>query len=108
MSEIATAVLSKRNDIQGIVNGPHDIQGIVNGPQRLTGSISIGGSSIPPGSNVGPIYDGTYSVTPSVYEAQVLGTAGKYLEEDVNVKKIPYFETSNTSGGNTVYIGTEV
>jgi hypothetical protein len=55
-----------------------------------------------------PRYEGTYSVTPSAHEAQTLNTAKKYLEEDVNVKKIPYSETSNTSGGNTVYIGNEV
>ena len=54
-----------------------------------------------------PPYEGEYEVTPKVAE-QTLPTAQKLLEEDVHIKKIPYFEVSNTSGGNTVYIGNEV
>lgn len=54
-----------------------------------------------------PPYEGEYKVTPKVIE-QTLPTAKKLLSEDVTIKKIPYFEVSNTSGGNTVYIGNEV
>lgn len=54
-----------------------------------------------------PKYEGTYDVTPKV-EEQTLPTAEKFLEKDVTIKKIPYFEVSNTSGGDTVYIGNEV
>ena len=53
------------------------------------------------------IYNGDYTVTPSV-EEQTLKTANKKMLEDVTVKKIPFYETSNLSGGNTVYIGSEV
>ena len=55
----------------------------------------------------GSPYEGSYLVTPKI-EAQVLPTAKKYLENDVTIKEIPFFEVSNTSGGNTVYIGNEV
>lgn len=54
-----------------------------------------------------PKYDGTYEVTPLAGEQTTLLTAQKYMDSDVTVKQIPYYETSNQSG-NTVYIGTEV
>lgn len=54
-----------------------------------------------------PVYDGPYEVTPSP-EAQTLETAGKRMEEDTHIKAIPRFDVSNTAGGTTVYIGTEV
>lgn len=52
-------------------------------------------------------YLGDYEVTPAV-GAQVLPTAKKLMADDVTVKAIPYYETSNLSDGETVYIGTEV
>ncbi len=54
----------------------------------------------------GEIYDGDYEVTPKV-DAQSLPTATKVMLQDVQIKKIPYFETSNEYG-NTIYIGSEV
>ena len=57
--------------------------------------------------NSAPPYEGEYEVTPKVTE-QTLPTAQKLLEENVHIKEIPYFEVSNNSGGNTVYIGSEV
>lgn len=52
-------------------------------------------------------YTGPYEVTPKV-EAQTLPTKGKLMRSDVEVQKIPYFETSNTAGGSTVYIAKEM
>lgn len=52
-------------------------------------------------------YVGEYTVTPAVH-AQTLHTAQKYMTSDLTVKEIPYFETSNASHGETVYIGSEV
>ena len=52
-------------------------------------------------------YKGDYEVTPKV-ESQVLQTAQKFLEDNVTIKEIPYFDVSNTAGGSTVYIGNEV
>lgn len=54
----------------------------------------------------GEIYDGDYEVTPKV-DAQSLPTATKVMLQDVQINKIPYFETSNEYG-NTIYIGSEV
>ena len=55
-----------------------------------------------------PLYNGAYSVTPSAAGAQTMRTAGKLMDADITVQKIPYFETSNTSDGVTVIIGSEV
>lgn len=54
----------------------------------------------------GDWYEGKYTIIPSP-ENQVLETQGKTMKNDVTVKSIPYYETSNFSG-ITVYIGSEV
>lgn len=48
-------------------------------------------------------YEGEYLATPKVTE-QTLPTKKRFLEKDVTVAAIPYFEASNTSGGKTVNI----
>lgn len=55
-----------------------------------------------------PLYDGTYEVTPSADNVQTLKTSQKFMNGDVVVSKIPYFDVSNESGGTTVYIGEEI
>lgn len=52
-------------------------------------------------------YEGEYVIIPRV-EAQTMPTAQKYMVQDVQIQGIPIFETSNNSGGETAYIGTEV
>lgn len=55
----------------------------------------------------GDLYEGLYDITPTV-DGQTLETENKLLLEDVKINAIPYFDVSNTSGGSTVYIGSEV
>ena len=55
----------------------------------------------------GEPYEGPYDVTPKV-TAQALQTAQKLMREDVSVRAIPYFDVSNSAGGNTIYIANEV
>lgn len=50
-------------------------------------------------------YDGEYEVTPLVNKETTLQTANKTMGRNVVVKRVPYFETSNDSDGETVYIG---
>ena len=52
-------------------------------------------------------YKGLYEVTPKI-EEQTLQTASKVMRNDVKINKIPFFKVSNDSGGNTVFIGSEV
>lgn len=51
-------------------------------------------------------YTGDYEVTPAV-ESQTLPTAQKLMKQDMTIKAIPYFETSNDFDGKTVYIGSK-
>lgn len=55
----------------------------------------------------GEPYEGSYDVTPKV-TGQILSTKNKVMVQDTTVRAIPYFETSNNSGGNTVFIANEV
>lgn len=50
-------------------------------------------------------YEGSYTVTPSTTQEQVIECADKVMEADVTVLKIPYYETTNVANGYTVYIG---
>lgn len=50
------------------------------------------------------IYKGSCTVTPKAYEQQ-LKTANCKMTDNVTVKEIPYFEVSNSAGGNTLNIG---
>lgn len=52
-------------------------------------------------------YEGSYEVVPTV-TAQQLETKQKFLVDDIVIREIPFFNVSNTAGGNTVYIGKEV
>lgn len=52
-------------------------------------------------------YTGSYEITPKVDE-QSMPTAQKFMNEDVTVKAIPFFDVSNDAGGNTIFIASEV
>lgn len=75
----------------------------------LSASVNIGcsllGSLSKPSGCVD--YKGAYEVTPRVTE-QSLKTKDKHMADDVKIKSIPFFNVSNTSGGSTAYIGSEV
>ena len=51
-------------------------------------------------------YTGEYIITPAPFTSQTLETRGKSMSDDVTVREIPYYETSNISG-ITIYIGGE-
>lgn len=53
-----------------------------------------------------PEYTGEYNVTPAT-EEQCLPTKNKLMRDDITVREIPYYETSNDTG-TTVYIGSKV
>lgn len=52
-------------------------------------------------------YKGDYEITPTV-KGRTLETAKKFVEADIVIKEIPYFDVGNTSGGSTVYIANEL
>ena len=49
-------------------------------------------------------YEGEYTVTPKIVD-QTLITENKVLKSNIKIQKIPRLDTSNNSGGITVYIG---
>ena len=55
----------------------------------------------------GTPYKGPYEVTPRVV-GQTMETRNKVMTDDVTIRAIPVYRTSNQSGGTTVYIANEV
>lgn len=72
---------------------------LVNSNAQIRGGLMIKGTR--------DVYYGDYVVVPKTKE-QVLYTTDKVLTDDILVKEIPIWETSNTSGGKTVYIADNV
>lgn len=92
-------MISKSAALIGKISAGNGLKARINASGVLVGSLS---------KPVGYIdYTGSYEVTPKASE-QSLKTKDRHLTDDVTVKAIPFFETSNNSGGNTVYIGSEV
>ena len=79
-----------------IIHG--SLEGALAVTRRLTGELTAGRiyhDNVP--------YEGEYLVIPLPDADVVLETNGKYMEDDVTVVQIPYYETSNVSG-MTVHI----
>lgn len=55
-------------------------------------------------TSITPPYTGSYEVTPATFEIE-LQTKGFRMTNNVSVLEIPYYETTNESGGYTVIIG---
>ena len=51
-----------------------------------------------------PFYEGSYEITPGVSD-RTLETANRSMAQDVTMKAIPYYTTTNKSGGYTAIIG---
>lgn len=87
------------------------IVGYLSDTQSLVGELAyeahLIGSIATVYSSAGQKYDGDYEVTPTV-EGMELNTKDRYMVDDVKINAIPFFEVSNTSGGNTVYIAGEI
>ena len=52
-----------------------------------------------------PLFDGTYTVTPSAEGEVVLAAAQKLMDANVVVEKIPFVEVTNSANGKTATIG---
>lgn len=96
------AKFSPSESLIGRMNPIGNLSGKIGRPTDMSGEINI-----QPGEDM-PVYEGRYIVTPMAYEEQVLETKGKKMEDNVVVKEVPYYETSNVDGGETVYIAGEV
>lgn len=93
--------INAKGSLQGSVIARQPLSGDVAEKRKLQGDVNVGGTIKPED------YEGDYSVTPKV-DSQVLATKAKYMVDDLVIKEIPFFDTSNTSGGRTIYIGDSV
>lgn len=90
--------------MSGEARCPTVIQGHLTGV--LSGIVHISGElTVPKSTDEREIYDGEYTVTPRPYEAVILETQSKVMTDDVTVREIPYYTTTNLSGGYTAIIG---
>lgn len=80
------------------------ITGNISAQDALSGTLSLP-AVVDNGG--GAVYEGEYTITPET-TAQTLQTKHKRMQDDLTVLAIPYYETTNTTGGSTVYIGMEV
>lgn len=96
---IIKGCITSKVPLDGNLCSENQISGDLKSKDSISGAVHISGNL--------SAYNGDYVVTPSVNE-QFLKTANKKMLDDVMIKEIPFFETSNDSGGNTVYIGKEL
>ena len=93
------------------VTGTKTITGVISQNEIITGVISqkesIVGDLATAYTAHASVYEGDYEITPTVGE-QELKTKHKYMNDDIMVHAIPFFEVSNTSGGNTVFIADKL
>lgn len=55
-----------------------------------------------------PEYEGSYEIVPRPYFPLRLETANKVMKQNLVIKEVPYFETSNEFDGKTAYIGNKI
>ena len=55
----------------------------------------------------GETYQGDTTVIPKARVDIILPTRDTVVREDITVKQVPFFATSNEAGGNTIYIAKE-
>lgn len=82
--------------LTGTLSPVGQISGEIRAHPRVTGIIYH--------TDKTPYYRGNYEVKPSA-ESQTLYTQGLRMTDDVTIQEIPYYETTNESGGYTVIIG---
>lgn len=87
--------------VDGELSSERTLSGELQSVSVLTGTINV----LQNGGGEYEIYDGPYRVIPKTDSEIVLDTDNKLMINDVTVEQVPYYETLNLSGGNTVYIG---
>ena len=92
-------MIKRDETLTGRLRTECSLSGIVSTSGNLKGVISKNTSYVN--------YTGDYEITPKV-EAQTMHTKDRLMINDVEIKGIPVFSTSNDAGGNTIYIAKEV
>lgn len=92
-------IMENNDTIKGVIYTSGELKGRINNNNSMTAIIDIESISR-------PNYDGDYTIIPSINE-QTLETKNKVMTDNLNIKQIPYFQTSNQYG-DTIYIGKEI
>ena len=92
-------IMEKNDTIKGVIYTSGELKGRINTNNSITAIIDTESISR-------PNYDGDYTIIPSIIE-QTLETNNKVMTDNLNIKQIPYFQTSNQYG-DTIYIGKEI
>lgn len=95
---ILTGILSEIYILEGSLEPIKGVSADLSAKETIKANLSSGESVDP--------YEGPYEVTPKVHSDQVLETVGKRMTNNVEVFKVPRWNTSNKSG-ITVYIGVD-
>lgn len=82
----------------GRITGNEDVS------PKITGNITYGIGE----GDYTPAYEGEYNVTPLAFQETTLKTKDKKLNQNIVIKEIPYYETTNQGGGSTVYIAGQI
>lgn len=83
-------IYDQDNKLKGTIQSGLSVLGSISGDDSLV-------ATIVPSTISFPNYDGEYIVVPKV-EEQILDTKNKITRENIEVKEIPYLETSNEYG----------
>lgn len=85
-------------ELIGVISEVDTLTGIISDIDTLVGEIDLPDEAV-------NTYEGAYEVTPMAFERQTLDTENKKMLHDVTVYEIPYYLTTNLSGGYTAIIG---
>jgi len=98
---VASGYATEETELMGGISSEGHLYGCMEPTGMLDGDLAMAYSTD------AEAYEGDYEVTPTV-EGLELPTKHKYMADDVTIRAIPFFEVSNNSGGNTVYIADEI
>ena len=98
--EVDTFITNALETLSGSIVAEVSLSGILSCAGGLSGKVSV--------TKEYDDYEGEYKIIPKTFAEQVLPTSNRVLKEDVIVKEVPFYETSNDSGGITVYIGKDI
>lgn len=76
------------------------LSGTISSECELTGNLCV--------TQEYDAYDNSYEIVPKAFQSQVLETKDRVMKENLVVKEVPYWETSNDANGKTVYIADEI
>ena len=99
LQSICFTLTKADGEISSVLSSIETLKGELSKPIEITSSIS------PIISQRIETYNGEYNITPLAFEDIILNTKDKKLTDNIIVKEIPYYQTSNKENGYTVIIG---